>query len=237
MIHRFYSSCIPSPSYSLVLTGRFISLTGSMLATKLLLSPINDNPAIPLGSPTFHPRPDRAVTRNRDAPQRLVLYGAGPQVRDHAILLLKEYHRSILHVSILNRSAKAGSELLSYLSAITHHKNAESRSISPDLSTSAGSGNTFSADTASTRQTRITNVKFELFSRENESEWENNWAAATKAADIICMATPSTSPVLKEEWVTPGQHFILVGSYRADMAEVPTAVIRRASKVVVDSRR
>ena len=202
-----------------------------MLATKLLLPPISDNPAIPLGSPTFHPRPDTALTSNRDAPRRLVLYGAGLQVRDHAVLLLKEYHRSIQHVSILNRSAKAGSELLSYLSAITHHGNAESRS------TSTRTGNTFSADTATTRRTRVTDVKFEVFTRENESEWENNWATATRAADIICMATPSTSPVLKEEWVKPGQHFILVGSYRADMAEVPTAVIRRASKVVVDSRR
>lgn len=202
-----------------------------MLATKLLLPPISDNPAIPLGSPTFHPRPDTALTSNRDAPRRLVLYGAGLQVRDHAVLLLKEYHRSIQHVSILNRSAKAGSELLSYLNAITHHGNAESRS------TSTRTGNTFSADTATTRRTRVTDVKFEVFTRENESEWENNWATATRAADIICMATPSTSPVLKEEWVKPGQHFILVGSYRADMAEVPTAVIRRASKVVVDSRR
>ena len=208
-----------------------------MLATKLLLPPISDNPAIPLGSPTFQPRPDTALTRNRDAPRRLVLYGAGLQVRDHAVLLLKEYHRCIRHVSILNRSAKAGSELLSYLNAITRHGNAERRSISCDLSTSTRTGNTFSADTATTRQTRITDVKFELFTRENESEWENNWATATRAADIICMATPSTSPVLKEEWVKPGQHFILVGSYRADMAEVPTAVIRRASKVVVDSRR
>jgi ornithine cyclodeaminase/alanine dehydrogenase-like protein (mu-crystallin family) len=205
-----------------------------MLATKLLLSPISANPAIPLGSPTFHPRPDGEVTRNRDAPRRLVLYGAGRQVRDHAVLLLKEYHRSIQHVSILNRSVKAGSELLLYLNDITHHHGtADSRNIS----TGTGTGNIFGADTATPRQTRIRDVKFELFTREDESEWENNWAAATRAADIICMATPSSSPVLKEEWVKPGQHFILVGSYRADMAEVPTAVIRRASKVVVDSRR
>jgi ornithine cyclodeaminase/alanine dehydrogenase-like protein (mu-crystallin family) len=222
----------------LVLTGRFISLTGSILATKLLLSPISDNPAIPLGSPTFHPPFDRQVTHNRDAPRRLVLYGAGRQVRDHAVLLLKEYHRSIQHVSILNRSAKAGSELLSYLNAITLHSTSHTTNVSRDLSTRTG--NTSGPDTATTpttRQTHITDVKFELFTRENESEWESNWEAATRAADIICMATPSTSPVLKEEWVKPGQHFILVGSYRADMAEVPTTVIRRASKVVVDSRR
>lgn len=245
-MHRFHSISYSLP-HSLTghwahsLTGRFISLTGSILATKLLLSlsPINDNPAIPLGSPTFHPRPDGELTRNRDAPRRLVLYGAGRQVRDHAVLLLKEYHRSIQHVSILNRSAKAGSELLLYLEAIAHPTNADAGADADtkDISTSIDTGNIFSADTATTRQTRIRDVKFELFTRENESEWENNWAAATRAADIICMATPSTSPVLKEDWVKPGQHFILVGSYRADMAEVPTAVIRRASKVVVDSRR
>jgi len=219
----------------IVLLGRFISLTGSMLATKLLLSPISDSPAIPLGSSTFHPRPDTEVTRNRHAPRRLVLYGAGRQVRDHAVLLLKEFRRSILHVSILNRSAKAGSELLSDLNAITHHSNGDSRNGSRNLST--GTSNPSGADTATNPHTHIRDVKFELFTRENESEWERNWEAATRAADIICMATPSTNPVLKEEWVEPGQHFILVGSYRADMAEVPSAVIRRASKVVVDSRR
>ena len=220
----------------LVLIGRFISLTGSMLATKLLLlSPISDNPAIPFGSPASHPRLDGEVTCNRDAPRRLVLYGAGRQVRDHAVLLLKEYHRSIQHVAILNRSAKAGSELLSYLNAITHHSNTGSGSNSCDLGT--GIDNAPGADTAPTRQTHVRDVKYELFTHENESDWERNWETATKAADIICMATPSTSPVLKEEWVKPGQHFILVGSYRADMAEVPTAVIRRASKIVVDSRR
>ena len=168
------------------------------------------------------------MTANRDAPCRLVLYGAGRQIRDHAVLLLKEYHRSIQHVSILNRSAKAGSDLLLYLNHvhITHHHSG------------TGTGNIVGAGTATTtRQTRINDVKFDLFTRENESEWENDWAAATRAADIICMATPSSSPVLKEDWVKPGQHFILVGSYRADMAELPTAVIRRASKVVVDSRR
>jgi len=200
-----------------------------------LLSSITDNPAIPLGSSTSQPRPDRDANRNRNAPRRLVLYGAGRQVRDHAILLLKEYHRSIQHVAILNRSAKAGSELLSFLNAVAHHSNADSGSIGRDLST--GSENVSGADAATTRQPHARDVKFELFTRENESEWERDWETATRAADIICMATPSTRPVLKEEWVTPGQHFILVGSYRADMAEVPTAVIRRASKVVVDSRR
>ena len=206
-----------------------------MLATKFLLSPISHNPAIPFGSPTSHPRPDGEVACNRDAPRRLVLYGAGRQIRDHAVLLLKEYHHSIQHVAILNRSAKAGSELLSYLNAITHHSTTGSGNISRDLDT--GIDNASDADTATTRQTDVGDVKFELFTRENESHWERNWETATRAADIICMATPSTSPVLKEEWVRPGQHFILVGSYRADMAEVPTAVIRRASKVVVDSRR
>lgn len=207
-----------------------------MLATKLLLSPISHSSATPFGSLTSHPRPeDGQVIGNRDAPRRLVLFGAGRQIRDHAVLLLKEYHRSIQHVAILNRSAKAGSELLSYLNAIPHHSNAGSGSIGRDLGTRIN--NASGADTAPTRQTHVRDVKFELFTHENKSDWERNWEIATKAADIICMATPSTSPVLKEEWIQPGQHLILVGSYRADMAEVPTAVIRRASKVVVDSRR
>jgi ornithine cyclodeaminase/alanine dehydrogenase-like protein (mu-crystallin family) len=163
-----------------------------------------------------------------------VFYGAGRQIRDHATLLLNEYHRSIQHVAILNRSAKAGSELIAHLNAITCHSNT-GRGSGSDSSNASAADAVAACQTQT--QTHITNVKFELFTREDESEWETNWESATRAADIICMATPSTSPVLKEEWVQPGQHFILVGSYRGDMAEVPTAVIRRASKVVVDSCR
>ncbi|KAH9053075.1 NAD-P-binding protein [Lactarius vividus] len=60
--------------------------------------------------------------------------------------------------------------------------------------------------------------------------------AAVRQADCICCATSSTSPLFPSEWVRPGTHVVLVGSYTPEMAEVDTALIRRARAVVVDSR-
>ncbi|KAH8980033.1 NAD-P-binding protein [Lactarius hatsudake] len=60
--------------------------------------------------------------------------------------------------------------------------------------------------------------------------------AAVRQADCICCATSSTSPLFPSEWVRPGTHVVLVGSYKPEMAEVDTALIRRARAVVVDSR-
>ena len=60
--------------------------------------------------------------------------------------------------------------------------------------------------------------------------------AAVRQADCICCATPSTAPLFPSEWVRPGAHVILVGSYKPEMVEVDTALIRRARAVLVDSR-
>ena len=59
---------------------------------------------------------------------------------------------------------------------------------------------------------------------------------AVRQADCICCATSSTAPLFPSEWVRPGTHVVLVGSYKPEMAEVDTALIRRARVVLVDSR-
>lgn len=59
--------------------------------------------------------------------------------------------------------------------------------------------------------------------------------AAVKAADVICTATMSLSPLIKGEWLRPGQHVDLIGAYRPDMREADDEVLRRAS-IFVDSR-
>lgn len=58
---------------------------------------------------------------------------------------------------------------------------------------------------------------------------------AVQAADIITCATMSTEPVLKGEWLRPGQHVDLIGAFRPDMREADDDVLRRAS-LFVDSR-
>ncbi len=59
--------------------------------------------------------------------------------------------------------------------------------------------------------------------------------SAVREADFVCCATSSTTPLFRSEWVRPGTHVILVGSYKPEMAEVDATLIRRA-RILVDSR-
>lgn len=59
---------------------------------------------------------------------------------------------------------------------------------------------------------------------------------AVGTADVICTATSSEKPLFPSEWVSPGTHINLVGSFTPRMHEVDSELIHRAWKVVVDSR-
>ncbi|MFY9238768.1 MAG: ornithine cyclodeaminase [Roseovarius sp.] len=58
--------------------------------------------------------------------------------------------------------------------------------------------------------------------------------AAIGAADIITSATMSTEPLIRGDWLRPGQHVDLIGAYRPDMREVDDTALMRA-RVFVDS--
>jgi ornithine cyclodeaminase len=58
---------------------------------------------------------------------------------------------------------------------------------------------------------------------------------AVAQADIISCATMSLSPILKGEWLKPGQHVDLIGAFRSDMREADDEVLRRGS-LFVDAR-
>jgi ornithine cyclodeaminase/alanine dehydrogenase-like protein (mu-crystallin family) len=75
-------------------------------------------------------------------------------------------------------------------------------------------------------------VACEGLSSAHRAQTEN----VVRNADIICCATPSTEPLFPSEWVRPRTHLMLVGSYTPEMAEVDSALIRRASALLVDSR-
>jgi len=60
-------------------------------------------------------------------------------------------------------------------------------------------------------------------------------ADAVNAADIIASATMATAPLIKGEWLRPGQHLDLIGAYRPDMREADDLALRRA-RIFVDSR-
>jgi len=59
--------------------------------------------------------------------------------------------------------------------------------------------------------------------------------AAVRQADIVVSATMSSEPLIKGDWLHPGQHINLIGAYRPDMREADDAALQRA-KIYVDSR-
>ena len=65
---------------------------------------------------------------------------------------------------------------------------------------------------------------------------DNRVKNAVRNADVICAATSSEKPLFPSEWVSPGTHLNLVGSFTSRMHEVDSKLINRAWKVVVDSR-
>ncbi len=60
--------------------------------------------------------------------------------------------------------------------------------------------------------------------------------AAVRAADVVCCATLSTSPLVRGEWLRPGTHLDLVGAFRRHMRETDSAAVARADLIVVDER-
>ena len=57
---------------------------------------------------------------------------------------------------------------------------------------------------------------------------------AVRRADIVCCATLASDPILHGDWLQPGQHVDLIGSFRPDMREADDDAIRR-SRIFVDS--
>ncbi|MEV8320158.1 ornithine cyclodeaminase family protein [Streptomyces sp. NPDC059900] len=54
-------------------------------------------------------------------------------------------------------------------------------------------------------------------------------ASAAAEADIITCATLATEPVIRGEWLTPGTHLDLIGSFRPTMREADDACLRRGT--------
>ncbi len=58
---------------------------------------------------------------------------------------------------------------------------------------------------------------------------------AVRSADIVTSATMSREPIIKGDWLQPGQHIDLIGAYRPDMREADDTALRRAH-LFMDSR-
>lgn len=58
---------------------------------------------------------------------------------------------------------------------------------------------------------------------------------AVRKADIICCATMAKAPLVKGDWLQPGQHLDLIGAYTPAMREADDTAMSRA-RIFVDSR-
>lgn len=63
----------------------------------------------------------------------------------------------------------------------------------------------------------------------------SNPPAALAEADVVCLATASTTPLFRDADVRDGTHINGIGSYTAGMQELPGSTVARA-RVVVDQR-
>ena len=62
--------------------------------------------------------------------------------------------------------------------------------------------------------------------------------SAARAADIIVTTTPATEPVLKADWLQPGQHVTAMGSDQHSKNEIePAALVEASGGTVVELRR
>lgn len=61
-----------------------------------------------------------------------------------------------------------------------------------------------------------------------------NPAAAVAAADVVVTTTPAKAPILRAEWLRPGQHVTAMGSDQHDKNEIEPAVLARADVYVPD---
>lgn len=69
---------------------------------------------------------------------------------------------------------------------------------------------------------------------EADCEVVNDLQVGVAAADVVCTATMSSTPVVLGRWLRPGQHLDLIGGYRPDMREIDDDAVQR-SVVFADS--
>jgi len=75
-----------------------------------------------------------------------------------------------------------------------------------------------------------------LFARDlDNTRADSDLENAVTQADIICTATMSKTPLIRGDWLRPGQHLDLIGAFRPDMREVDDTALQRAA-LFVDSR-
>ena len=67
-------------------------------------------------------------------------------------------------------------------------------------------------------------------------ESQENLENAVKSADVILTTTPSTQPLVKADWLKPGQHITAMGSDQSHKVELEPQCLALATRYVADRR-
>ncbi|KAG0203622.1 hypothetical protein BGX28_004145 [Mortierella sp. GBA30] len=146
----------------------------------------------------------------------MVVFGSGAQARAHVQLLVHAVPQ-ITRVIICNRTLPRAQELIGELQGQYSNK--------IDLcafSTGAGEFTTLSSSSQ------------DLFA--NDDSPKEKLRHIVQSADIICTCTNTRVPLFQGEWVKPGAHINMVGSFTPKMHEVDQTLIQRAF-ALVDSKK
>ncbi|KAF9175963.1 hypothetical protein BGX21_005307 [Mortierella sp. AD011] len=143
----------------------------------------------------------------------LVVFGAGAQAKSHVQLLLHVLPQ-IRKVVICNRTLPRAQELATDLGSQSQYAGVEvvAFCISTGESTGSISSSQISGQQPKEQLKHIVQI-----------------------ADVICTCTNSREALFPGEWVRPGTHINMVGSYTPEMHEVDQTLIKRAH-VLADAR-
>ncbi|KAF9312258.1 hypothetical protein BG003_006457 [Podila horticola] len=141
----------------------------------------------------------------------LVVFGSGAQAKAHIQLLAHVLPQRIQEVMICNRSLPRAQDLVQELEPQF-----------PSISIKAFSTGTGEFYPEPENTTNLSN--------------EDKLKRIVQRADVICTCTNSHQALFPGEWVQPGAHLNMVGSYTPEMHEVDQTLIQRAF-TIVDARR
>ncbi|KAF9948958.1 hypothetical protein BGZ72_009173 [Mortierella alpina] len=141
-------------------------------------------------------------------PLTLVVFGSGAQAKAHIQLLVHAVPQ-IAKVVICNRTLPRAQELIQELQS--QHSGIDLCGFSTSTGETTGSHSTTPSDTSNPK---------------------NQLQSIVRAADIICTCTNTREPLFQGEWVKPGAHINMVGSFTPEMHEVDQVLIQRALTLV-----
>ncbi|KAG0284316.1 hypothetical protein BGZ97_008237 [Linnemannia gamsii] len=142
----------------------------------------------------------------------LVVFGSGAQAKAHIQLLTHILPDQISRIVICNRTLPRAHDLVQELAPECSAKSIDISAFSITTGKSSTSSSSPGTGTGGSPQDKLREI--------------------VQTAHIICTCTNTTSPLFPGEWVQPGTHLNMVGSYTPQMHEVDQNLIARAWTLV-----